>query len=107
MRKAVVLAILFSLAIFPIGAYAEKVVGGGDLTFKPKDAKPVLFSHEKHVADKGLKCTGCHYTVFQMTQGSYKMEMSKITKGDFCGKCHNGTKSFDVKDAKNCDKCHK
>jgi c(7)-type cytochrome triheme protein len=42
-----------------------------------------------------------------MTQGSYKMEMGKITKGDFCGKCHNGGKSFDVKDAKNCDKCHK
>jgi len=29
--------------------------------------------------------------------GFYKMDMSKLTKGDFCGKCHNGQKSFDVK----------
>jgi c(7)-type cytochrome triheme protein len=30
-----------------------------------------------------------------------------LTKGSFCGKCHNGEKSFDVKDTKNCVKCHK
>jgi c(7)-type cytochrome triheme protein len=35
------------------------------------------------------------------------MEMSKINKGDFCGKCHNGQKGFDVKDPKNCDRCHR
>jgi len=35
------------------------------------------------------------------------MEMSKITKGDFCGKCHNGERSFDVKEASSCVKCHK
>lgn len=106
MKRGVVLAVLSCLVLFPLGVYGQKV-GGGDLTFSPKGAKPVIFSHEKHVADKGLKCTGCHYHVFQMTQGSYKMEMGKITKGDFCGKCHNGGKSFDVKDPKNCDKCHR
>lgn len=106
MKKAALAAVLFFLVMVPVGVYAQKV-GGGDLTFNPKGTKPVIFSHEKHVADKGLKCTGCHYHVFQMTQGSYKMEMSKITKGDFCGKCHNGGKSFDVKEPKNCEKCHK
>ncbi len=107
MVKKAVIAVMVLSFVFPFGAVYADRVGGGDLTFNPKGAKPVIFSHEKHVAGKGLKCTGCHYHVFQMTQGSYKMEMNKITKGDFCGKCHNGGKSFDVKDSKNCDKCHK
>lgn len=105
MKKALVVCIVLGL-MAPLAALAQKV-GGGDLTFSPKGTSPVVFSHEKHVRDKGLKCTGCHYQVFQMSQGSYKMDMSKITKGDFCGKCHNGQKSFDVKDTKNCAKCHK
>jgi len=105
MKKTVVLSIILCLVI-PAVVVAQKV-GGGDLTFSPKGSGPVVFSHQVHVTVKGLKCTGCHYHVFQMTQGSYKMDMSKMTKGDFCGKCHNGQKSFDVKDAKNCAKCHK
>jgi len=82
-------------------------VGGGDLTFKPKDAKPVFFSHEKHVDEKKKKCSACHYHVFQMAKDTYKMDMSKITKGEFCGICHNGERSFDVKDKASCGKCHK
>jgi c(7)-type cytochrome triheme protein len=99
---AMVLVMCFGVALI-----ATADTGGGDLTFSPKNAKAVVFSHKYHVETKGLKCSGCHYQVFQMSKGSYKMEMSKITKGDFCGKCHNGQKSFDVKDAKNCEKCHK
>jgi len=98
-------AVLVCLTV-PFSAFAQKV-GGGDLTFTPKNAAPVVFSHEKHVNGQGLKCTGCHYQIFQMAQGSYKMDMSKITKGDFCGKCHNGQKGFDVKEQKNCVRCHR
>ena len=105
MNKVMVFGFVF-LLLMPAVVFADKV-GGGDLTFSPKGASPVVFSHRVHVTVKGLKCTGCHYHVFQMTQGSYKMDMNKMTKGDFCGKCHNGQKSFDVKDAKNCAKCHK
>jgi c(7)-type cytochrome triheme protein len=104
MRKALILAVLYCL-VLPYAASADQV-GGGDIRFTPKNASVVIFSHEKHVSEKGLKCTGCHYQIFQMAQGSYKMDMSRITKGDFCGKCHNGEKSFDVKDQKNCGKCH-
>lgn len=92
--------------VIPFTSTARSI-GGGDITFKPKGATPVVFSHEFHVKSKGLKCTGCHYQLFQMTQGSYKMDMKKLTKGDFCGKCHNGQKSFDVKESKNCVMCHK
>jgi len=90
----------------PFNAFAQRI-GGGDLTFSPKNASPVVFSHEKHVQEKGLKCTGCHYQIFQMSQGSNKIDMSKITKGDFCGKCHNGQKAFAAKDEKNCVRCHR
>lgn len=101
---AVVLVAVYFLV--PLSAFAQKV-GGGDLTFTPKNASPVVFSHEQHVKGKGIKCTACHYQIFQMTKGSDKIDMSKITKGDFCGNCHNGQKSFDVKDEKNCGRCHK
>ncbi|MDH4162359.1 MAG: hypothetical protein OEW15_06675 [Nitrospirota bacterium] len=104
-KKILTLAIVLGFVI-PIAAAAQKV-GGGDIKFTPKNASPVTFSHELHVKGKGIKCTGCHYQIFQMAQGSYKMDMSKITKGDFCGKCHNGQKSFDVKGSENCAKCHK
>jgi len=104
MKKAVLIFLLIFIAV-PVLVLGQ-VVGGGDLTFSPKGAAKVIFSHQIHVTVKGLKCSGCHYQVFQMTKGSYKMDMSKITKGDFCGKCHNGLRSFDVKDTKNCTKCH-
>ena len=105
MKKVSILLLLIFMTV-PVIAFGQ-VVGGGDLTFTPKGTTKVVFSHEYHVSAKGLKCSGCHYQVFQMTKGSYKMDMSKITKGDFCGKCHNGLRSFDVKDKSNCGKCHK
>jgi c(7)-type cytochrome triheme protein len=105
MKKAMVVCFLFCL-IVPISAIADQV-GGGDLTFKPKGAAPVLFSHQTHVSGQNVKCSACHYHVFQMSKDSYKMDMNKITKGEFCGKCHNGQKSFDVNDKANCAKCHK
>jgi c(7)-type cytochrome triheme protein len=106
MKKKFLFFVLFLCLLIPFTASAERV-GGGDITFNPRNAGKVIFSHETHVKDKGLKCTGCHYQIFQMQQGSYKMNMEKITKGDFCGKCHNGNKSFDVKEQKNCKRCHK
>jgi c(7)-type cytochrome triheme protein len=99
-------AVLFIILLLPASAFAQKV-GGGDIIFSPKNAGPVQFSHQKHVKEKGIKCTGCHYQIFQMSQGSYKMDMNKLTKGEFCGTCHNGQRSFDVKSPENCGKCHK
>ncbi|OGW26744.1 MAG: hypothetical protein A2X56_10205 [Nitrospirae bacterium GWC2_57_13] len=101
-------AVVACLLVIMLGVTAAAdTIGGGDIIFTPKNAKEVIFSHEKHVHDKGLKCTGCHYQIFQMTKGSYKMQMSKITKGDFCGKCHNGIKAFDATDEQHCARCHK
>lgn len=104
--KKTILLIAFVYVVSSLGTVFAST-GGGDLTFKPKNAKPVLFSHEKHVDQKKKKCSSCHYHVFQMAKGSYKMDMSKMTKGEFCGICHNGERSFDVKDKSKCDMCHK
>ena len=106
MNRSLMLSIVMSCLLSPLCALAENV-GGGDLKFTPKNAQPVVFSHERHVRGAGLKCAGCHYQIFMMAQGSYAMDMEKLTKGAFCGKCHNGQKTFDVKDKKNCSRCHR
>ena len=103
-KTCIVLAVLY--LVLSVGSVFA-AVGGGDLTFTPANAKPVLFSHQNHVEIKSFKCTACHYNVFQMAKDSYKMDMSKITKGQFCGLCHNGERSFDVNDKASCEKCHK
>lgn len=107
MKKNLVLffCLLFGTA-FPISAVGEQV-GGGDLVFSPEGAHRVVFSHQLHVEGKGLKCSGCHYHVFQMAKGASKISMSKMAKGDLCGRCHNGQKAFDVNDSKACARCHK
>ena len=106
--KAKALTPLFlaaAIALAPITGLSK--VGGGDIEFKPKGAGVVTFQHEQHVNYKGFKCADCHYKTFQMGGTSYKMDMSALTKGAFCGKCHDGKKAFDVKDANSCKRCHK
>ena len=103
MNKAVLLVAVFMF----IAGVAMAGTGGGDRTFKPQGAKPVFFSHERHVNLSGKKCSACHYHTFQMAEESYKMNMEMINKGQFCGICHNGERAFGVKDKANCDKCHK
>lgn len=106
MRTGIAMILATICLAAPVGALDEKV-GGGDLTFLPDNATRVIFSHEFHVKGKGIKCNACHYQIFQMQKGSNKIDMGTITKGNFCGKCHNGQKAFAAKDEKNCVRCHK
>lgn len=106
MRRTIIVLTIAVCLVVPLAAAAQKV-GGGDLTFTPDNVSPVVFSHEQHVKVKGIKCTACHYRIFQMSKGSNKIDMGLITKGNFCGKCHNGQKAFDASDEKNCSRCHK
>ena len=105
MKSLFIAVMITGWLLNPLGAPAQQV-GGGDLMFTPKNAPPVVFSHKKHVNGKGLTCASCHYQVFQMAQGSDTMDMGKISKGDFCGTCHNGQRSFDVHDQGKCSRCH-
>jgi len=102
-----VAAILLTGFVMLAPAAALAKVGGGDITYTPKGAGKVIFKHELHVSSKGQKCSNCHYKTFQMTGGdAYKMDMATLTKGLFCGSCHDGIRSFDLKLAENCKRCH-
>lgn len=96
--------IIIAALIIPAVAIAK--IGGGDVKYKPKNAGTVVFRHEYHVTLKGQKCTNCHFQPFQMTAGTYKMNMQMLTKGEFCGKCHNGKVAFDLRSQESCEKCH-
>lgn len=65
----------------------------------------VVFDGKAH-ADKGLKCNDCHTKIFKMKKGSDKITMAAMNKGENCGTCHNGEKSFKSSDPKNCKTCH-
>lgn len=100
-------ALFAAVLLAPFSAPAK--IGGGDVTYEPKGAGKVLFQHEYHTVLKGMKCNNCHYKTFQMRGGDskYKMDMATLTKGQFCGSCHEGKKAFDVKDVNSCKRCHK
>lgn len=106
MRRAVCFFLAVVFVLLPLLVSAK--VGGGDVEFKPKGAGAVVFQHEYHVNIKGTKCNNCHYKVFAMSGGApYKMNMETLTKGQFCGLCHDGKKAFDLKTPANCKRCHK
>ncbi|HUJ16854.1 MAG TPA: c(7)-type cytochrome triheme domain-containing protein [Nitrospirota bacterium] len=106
MRRAFSACLVVALVLLPL--FVQGKVGGGDVEYKPKGAGHVLFQHEYHVNLKGAKCNNCHYKPFSMSGGgSYKMDMKMLTKGDFCGLCHDGKKAFDLKSPRNCKRCHR
>ena len=77
--------------------------GGGDITFKGSKAGEAIFRHDTHVA--GLKCTDCHDKPYITREKDKRVTMAQMQKGQSCGACHNGKKSFDIKS--NCGNCHK
>lgn len=79
-------------------------IGGGDISFDPEGAARVVYSHETHVR-AGLKCSECHYQIFNTKEARQNITMAQMEKGFFCGMCHNGKRAFDLKT--NCVKCHK
>ena len=97
--------ILLLLCLCTLPAFA--VVGGGDVTFKPANTDPVVFSHDYHMKDRGIKCMACHFKTFAAVEGGYQIKKEKLNKRDFCQHCHNGMKGFDVTSTSNCMRCHK
>ena len=106
MYRRVAVLILFTLLV-PSGAFSSATKG--DVTFTPKNASPVLFSHDYHIKTRGVKCAACHFRTFAASHSvdGFQMNKAKMTKRDFCGHCHNGLKGFDAASEKNCSRCHK
>lgn|ERR1700690_2562844 len=98
---AVVLMLTMAISAFAVPA--DKTV-----EFSPKGAGKVVFDGKNH-AGKGLKCAVCHPGLFKMKKerGDAPVTMKEMEGGKACGACHNGTKTFSVKDQAACGKCHK
>lgn len=100
---AVFLALMLSIGnVMAVPAGKVEFAGGG--------AGKVAMDAKVH-ADKGLKCPDCHTKpkLFEMKKGANKatLTMAAMNEGKSCGACHNGKKSFGVKDPADCAKCHK
>jgi len=62
---------------------------------------PALFDHETH--SSMFPCGECHSGLFRMKVNSVRITMDGISRGKYCGRCHNGSRAFP---ADNCAKCH-
>jgi len=98
-----ILTVLLMVCLLPGAVFA---VTGGDVTFSPPGTDPVVFSHDYHMKNRGIKCSACHFKAFA-AGGEYKIQKEKLNKNDFCRHCHNGMKGFDAASTGNCARCHK
>jgi c(7)-type cytochrome triheme protein len=103
MTKIALATALISLVLVTSG-WAK--IGGGDIKFSAKNAADVIYSHDFHVGQRGLKCAECHYQIFARMAHNMrdKATMAEMQAGRSCGNCHNGRRAFGVD--KNCERCH-
>jgi c(7)-type cytochrome triheme protein len=66
-----------------------------------KTALPAEFNHEMHSKLSG--CKGCHPGIFPMNAGATRVTMQDVSKGLYCGACHDGEKAFSSSE---CNRCH-
>jgi c(7)-type cytochrome triheme protein len=69
----------------------------------------VTFNHASHVDESAPSCTSCHPKAFSILKAGAAADGKAIThasmdKGQSCGACHNGKKSFGFDD---CTLCHR
>ena len=77
-----------------------------DITFKFKNAEPVVFSHSIHLEKYRNNCKICHDAIFSL-KNHKRFTMAEMEKTKSCGACHTGMKAFSVSSEKDCVKCHK
>lgn len=83
----------------------------GPYTFAQTGDSPgkVTFNHASHVDESAPSCTSCHPKSFKLLKSGATADGKPIThasmdKGQSCGACHNGKKSFGFDD---CTQCHR
>lgn len=69
----------------------------------------VTFNHASHVDESAPSCTSCHPKAFSILKAGAAADGKPVThaameKGQSCGACHNGKKSFGFDD---CTLCHR
>lgn len=72
-----------------------------DIIMKDTAEMPhVRFPHLAHT--QWLSCSNCHPDIFVQEEGANSISMSKILRGEFCGRCHDKV-SFSLYV---CERCH-
>lgn len=59
----------------------------------------IMFPHDIH--SWWLNCTSCHNKIFIPARGKNNMRMADMSKGKWCGECHNKV-AFPLTDCKRC-----
>jgi c(7)-type cytochrome triheme protein len=77
-----------------------------DIQFTFRNAEPVVFSHDIHLAKYNNNCRICHNAIFNLKARRH-FTMAEMEKTKSCGACHTGIKAFSVADEKSCTRCHK
>jgi c(7)-type cytochrome triheme protein len=79
-----------------------------DISFPKAESSPgqVTFRHSSHVDAKEAQCLVCHQERFRLLKASAAASSAgrDLHSEQFCGACHNGEKSFNVKE--DCQSCH-
>lgn len=60
----------------------------------------VLFPHYQHT--EWLTCSNCHPAIFTPQRGANAMTMTRVLRGEFCGRCHDKV-AFSLW---TCERCH-
>ncbi len=81
--------------------YGDVVLNSKSSSMKKAGVNPVVFPHWFHRIR--FKCKVCHEDIFIIKKGANDINMSKIMRGQYCGKCHNGLIAWEPL---YCDRCH-
>ncbi len=97
--------IVTAVGLFVAGSsqaeYGDVVLNSKSSSMKKASVKPVVFPHWFHRIR--FKCKVCHEDIFIIKKGANDINMSKIMRGEYCGKCHNGLIAWEPL---YCDRCH-
>lgn len=94
------------LALFVLTAVYAGAAETKNVPFAFKNADPVVFSHEYHLAKYNNNCKICHDAIFNL-KNKKRFTMAEMERTKSCGACHTGIKAFSVSSEKDCVRCHK
>lgn len=102
LKKILVLFVIAACALPVIYANAKETK---DITYRFKNAGPVVFSHESHLKKYNNNCRMCHDAIYNL-RNKKRFTMAEMEKTRSCGACHSGVKAFSVATEKDCSRCH-
>ncbi len=90
-----------------VAASAMIADAGGDapaqMLITEESLPPAVFPHWVHRIR--FTCKVCHMDIFEPKAGANEITMEKISNGEACGTCHNGSVAFDAGFGE-CQRCH-